>query len=113
MFDSCDFTGTKFKRSIFYKCKFTNCNFKNSRFIEAILYLSEFTNSDIQKAINKNSEFNDCSFLKSRVYMYKKIPIVLIVEQSFPKNIPFNHLRYLFPDYLFEPNSSSSNTTSR
>ncbi|HRG45797.1 MAG TPA: pentapeptide repeat-containing protein [Leptospiraceae bacterium] len=62
LFDSCDFTGTKFKRSIFYRCKFTNCNFKNSRFIEAILYLSEFTNSDIQKAINKNSEFNDCSF---------------------------------------------------
>ena len=61
-FESCDFTGAKFKRAIFYKCKFLNCKFKNSRFIEAILYLSEFKNSDIQKAINKNSEFNDCSF---------------------------------------------------
>ncbi len=61
-FDSCDFSNAKFKKAIFYKCKFSNCKFKNSRFIEAILYLSEFKNSDIQKAINKNSEFNDCSF---------------------------------------------------
>jgi uncharacterized protein YjbI with pentapeptide repeats len=62
LFESCDFTNAKFKKAIFYKCKFSNCKFKNSRFIEAILYLSEFKNSDIQKAINKNSEFNDCSF---------------------------------------------------
>ncbi len=62
LFESCDFSNAKFKKAIFYKCKFSNCKFKNARFIETILYLSEFKNSDIQKAINKNSEFNDCSF---------------------------------------------------
>ena len=62
VFDSCDFSNAKFKKGIFYKCKFQNCKFVNSRFIEAILYLSDFQGSDIQKAIIKNSEFNECNF---------------------------------------------------
>ncbi len=62
IFTNCDFSNAKFKKAIFYKCKFIDCKFKKTRFIEAILYLSVFENSDIQKAINKNSEFNECSF---------------------------------------------------
>ncbi|MBP9885239.1 MAG: pentapeptide repeat-containing protein [Leptospiraceae bacterium] len=62
IFEFCDFSNTKFKKAIFYKCEFLNCKFNSSRFIEAILYLSDFQNSNIQKAINKNSEFNECNF---------------------------------------------------